>query len=625
MVDYLLGNVKVTYEVAAIFFDLIIVVFLHLISGEDTKTARAFRKMAYCTLLITLAEVFAPLDMFLPRGLGWRILRDYIEGTQFLFEHFVLYFFALYITRLTDHKPPRFLLYVNNLVLLYSIILMGTNPFTHLVFNFDPVQWKFVSGPLYIWGGYMPAVYFGLYALVIYIYEFKNMMDRERYAILFTIMMVFGVSIMQPMLGGKLKLVALFTSLGVFILYLALETRDYQKLLSTQNALMEAREEAASANKAKSVFIASLSHEIRTPMNAILGINEVILRNSKEPNVLSYSGDMKKAGTSLLSIINDVLDVSKMEAGQFTIVEENYHLDEMVDKLAKKLSDGLLGKKVECQLRVKEDLPDELYGDEERLTQVLSNIIDNAIKYTKRGIIVFDVAGEREDDYVHLDFTVTDTGVGIREEDMADLFKNFKRMDMENNRSIEGTGLGLSIAKQIMTLMGGTIEVKSTYGKGSIFTVHISQKIMSDMTVEQHRQNVLNGVADKKRLRHATGKHFLVVDDNEINLKVADAFLNQSKATIKTMSDSSEALKELSSVKYDLIFLDDLMPGLNGPALLLRIRRYDNNPNAHTPAVIMTAKTSKRDRKEYGRMGFEGFVSKPLVEEEVAEVVNRLI
>ena len=208
---------------------------------------------------------------------------------------------------------------------------------------------------------------------------------------------------------------------------------------------------------------------------------------------------------------------------------------------------------------------------------------------------------------------------------MGELFKNFKRMDMENNRSIEGTGLGLSIAKQILTLMGGTIEVKSTYGKGSIFTVHISQKIISDMTVEQHRQNMLNGVADKKRLKHATGKRFLVVDDNEMNLKVADAFLNQSKASIKTMKDSEEALKELATIPYDLIFLDDLMPGLNGPALLLRTRKFENNPNAHTPAIIMTAKTSKRDKKEYERMGFEGFIAKPLVEEEVAEVVNRFI
>ena len=625
MVDYLLGNNKVTYEVAAIFFDLIIVVFLHLISGEDTKTARAFRRMAYCTLLITLSEVFAPLDLYLPRGFFWRVLRDYIEGTQFLFEHFVLYFFALYITRLTNHEPPLYILYMNNMVLIYSIVIMGTNPFTHLVFGFDPIQWKFTSGPMYLLGGYLPAVYFGVYALVIFLKEFKNMMHRERYAIFFTIMLVFGVSALQPTLQGKLKLVALFTSLGVFILYLALETRDYQRLLSTQNKLMEAREEAANANKAKSVFIASLSHEIRTPMNAILGINEVILRNSKEQNVLNYSRDMKKAGTALLSIINDVLDVSKMEAGQFNIVEENYHLDEMVDGLAQKLSDGLAKKKVEYQLRIKEDLPDELYGDEDRLSQVLSNIIDNAVKYTKRGIIVFDVGGEVEGDYVHLDFTVTDTGVGIREEDMGELFKNFKRMDMENNRSIEGTGLGLSIAKQILTLMGGTIEVKSTYGKGSIFTVHISQKIISDMTVEQHRQNMLNGVADKKRLKHATGKRFLVVDDNEMNLKVADAFLNQSKASVKTMKDSEEALKELATIPYDLIFLDDLMPGLNGPALLLRTRRFENNPNAHTPAIIMTAKTSKRDKKEYERMGFEGFIAKPLVEEEVAEVVNRFI
>ena len=625
MVDYLIANNKITYDIAAIFFDLIIVIFLHLISEEDTKTTKAFRHMAYCALLITLAEVLAPLDLNLPASYWWGVLRDYIEVTQFLFEHLVLYFFALYVTCVTNHNPPRIMAITNKLMLYYAIIVSLTDPFTHFIFEFDTDKWAYVSGPMYFWGGYLPAFYFGAYVLFVYISEFKTMMDRERNAIFFTIVMVFGVAVLQPTMHGRLKLVSLFTSLGVFILYLTLESRDYQKILSTQNQLMQAREDAAAANRAKSVFIASLSHEIRTPMNAILGINEVILRNSKEPAVLNYSRDMKKAGTSLLTIINDVLDVSKMEAGQFVIMEENYHLDEMVDGLAKKLTEGLANKKVEYQLRVREDLPDELYGDEARLTQVLSNIIDNAIKFTKRGIIVFDVDGEKEGDYVHLTFTVTDTGVGIRQEDMGDLFKNFKRIDMENNRSIEGTGLGLSIAKQILTLMGGTVEVESTYGKGSIFTVHISQRVMSELTVIQHRQNVQNGVTDKKRIQYAVGKKVLVVDDNDMNLKVAETFLHPSKATIITMKDSSEALKELASVQYDLVFLDDLMPGLNGPAILLRTRRNDRNPNAATPAVIMTAKSSKRDRKEYEKVGFEDCISKPLVEEELVEVFNRLI
>ncbi len=625
MVDYILENNKISYEIAALFFDLIIVIFLHLISEEDTRTNKAFKWMAYSTLAITLAEILAPLNMRLPDGFWWGVLRDYIEGTQFLFEHLVLYFFALYITRLTGHVPHKITQILNNMVLVYAIAVSMTNPFTHLMFDFDTANRQFTSGPLYLWGGYLPAFYFGGYVLVVFIKEYKVMMVRERYAILATILMVFGEAIMQPMMGGKLKLVALFTSIGVFILYLALENRDYQKLMATQIKIDKAREEASSANRAKSVFIASLSHEIRTPMNAILGINEVILRSSKEENVLNYSRDMKKAGNALLSIINDVLDVSKMEAGQFTIVEENYHLDDMVDRLGKKLKDGAANKKFEGQVRVNEELPDELYGDSERLIQVLSNIIDNALKYTKRGIIVFDVDGEREGDFAHLNFKVSDTGVGIREEDMKDLFKNFKRIDMENNRSIEGTGLGLSIAKQILTLMGGFIEVESTYGTGSTFTVHITQKVTGDITIEQHRLNVQNGVVDRKKIKHAQGKRFLVVDDNEMNLKIAEAFLSRSRATVNVLNDSSAALKELATSPYDLIFLDDLMPGLNGPAVLLRTRRSEVSPNAGTPAIIMTAKTEKRDRKEYEKMGFEGFLSKPLVEENVAEVVNRFL
>ena len=626
MFDYLLTNVKISYEVAALFFDLVIVIFMHLTTSDPNRlTLRAFRFMAYSVLLVTLAEVLAPLDLLLPHTMGWGIVRDYIESSQFFFEHMVLFGFALYITSLTGFKPPRWLKNINSAVIIYAMFTVLTNPFLHLIFTFDEESERFVSGPFYIWGGYLPAVYFGLYSLVVFIIMFRNMMVRERYAIFFTIMMIFSESILQPTLQGKLKLVALFTSLGLFILYLSLETSDYQRLVSTQEKLLEAREEAASANRAKSVFIASMSHEIRTPMNAILGINDIILQNSREENILGYSRDMKTAGTSLLNIINDVLDVSKMEAGQFTIVEEEYYLDELLGKLSDEMAESIRDKKLEYQIRIKDDLPDDLYGDRDRLYQVLSNITDNSIKYTKRGIIIVDVTGEREDEYVHLNIAVTDTGIGIKKENMGDLFKNFKRIDMENNRSIEGTGLGLAISKQILTLMGGTIEVESTYGQGSVFTVHISQKVMSEMTVEEHRNSAGNSDAPVKRIKNASGKKILVVDDNEMNLRVAQAFLQPSHAEIKTLKDSTEALTELASTKYDLVFLDDLMPGLNGSAVLLRTRRMDNNPNAETPMVIMTVNGGKRERKDYERAGFCACINKPLSEDAVAEITNALI
>ena len=625
MIEYLLNNPKISYEVAAIFFDLIILIFIN-ISDNGSKTLRAFRFMTTAALLVTLSEVFAPLNALLPEGYWWGILRDYIEISQFAFEHAVMLGFALYLISLTGFKPPVFLKVINAVVLAYAFFVDMSTPFLGLIFYYDPLQHKYISGPLYLLGGYMPAIYFGLFSLIVYIVMFKDMLIRERYAVFFTIVMIFVESALQPTMHGKLKLVSLFTSLGVFILYLALETSDYQRLLSTQEKLMEAREEAASANRAKSVFIASMSHEIRTPMNALLGINEIILRNSKEENILNYSRDMKKAGTSLLSIINDVLDVSKMEAGQFTISEDNYHLDELVADLAQKMSEGVKNKKIDYQVRVMDGLPDELYGDVERLKQVLSNIIDNAIKYTKRGIVILEVAGENDLGYLHLDFSVTDTGVGIKKDDMDKLFKNFRRIDMENNRSIEGTGLGLSIAKQIITLMGGTIEVDSTYGEGSRFTVHITQKIVGDMTIEQHRESaVTEGSVLAPKIKLCAGKRILIVDDSETNLKIMSAFLQPSRAEIKTINDSSEAMGELAGIPYDLVFLDDLMPGLNGPAVLLRTRRMENNPNAATPMIIMSGAASKREKRDYKKMGFEAQLVKPIMEAELVELVNRLL
>ena len=625
MIDYLLQNTKISYEVSAIFFDLVIVIFVSMASDEESaggvggNTLRSFRLMAYSALAVTVSEVLAPLNMRLPYSPGYNILRDFIETTQFLFEHYLLFAFALYITSLTNFKPPKWLKVMNGAVFVYAVTVCLLNPFLHLIFSFDRDKWEYVSGPMYLAGGYFPAFYFGGYTLIVFIIKFKYMLKRERLAIFFTIMMVFTESVMQPMFHGRLKLVALFSSLGVFILYLSLETTDYQRLLATQGKLLEAREEAASANRAKSVFIASMSHEIRTPMNAILGINELILQNSREEKILGYSRDMKNAGSSLLNIINDVLDVSKMEAGQFEIMEEQYYLDELVDAMAKKLEAGVAPKNIEYQIRVQDDLPGELYGDSVRLSQVLSNITDNAIKYTKRGIVIFEVSGYCEGEYVRLDFSVTDTGIGIKKEDMGDLFKSFKRIDMENNRSIEGTGLGLSIAKQIISLMGGTIEVESTYGQGSIFTVHISQRIVGNMTVSQHKS-----VENKSSIpiKDASGKRILLVDDNEMNLRVARAFLERCHADITSISDSSEALMELSQNPYDLVFLDDLMPGLNGPAVMLRTRRMADNPNSATPMVIMSGSSVESN---YGRMGFDGRIEKPLKEDAVAEIINKLL
>ena len=625
MIDYLLSNVKVSYEVAAIFFDLVIVLFVNMTRNDKNRTTlRAFRFMAMSVLFVTLAEVFAPLDLYLPHHGAWALLRDAIETSQFFFEHMVLFAFALYITSLTGFHPPKWLFVANSIVIIYAVTVSVLNPFLHLIFYFDEAQQIFVSGPMYITGGYFPAIYFGIYSLVVFVIMFKNMMVRERYAIFFTIAMIFLESVLQPSLHGKLKLVALFTSLGLFILYLALETSDYQRLLYTQQEVMAAREEAASANRAKSVFIASMSHEIRTPMNAILGINELILQNSREPNILNYSRDMKTAGTSLLNIINDVLDVSKMEAGQFNIVEEEYYLDELLGRLSADMAEAIRDKKLEYQIRIKDDLPDDLYGDSERLYQVLSNITDNAIKYTKRGIVIVDVTGTREGEYVHLNFAVTDTGVGIKKENMGDLFKSFKRIDMENNRSIEGTGLGLSISKQILTLMGGTIEVESTYGQGSIFTAHLSQKVMSEITVEQHRSSS-DTLKNQPKVKNAYGKRIMIVDDNEMNLRVMQAFLQPSHAEIKLIKDSTEAMQELAATKYDLVFLDDLMPGLNGSAVLLRTRRMEHNPNFDTPMILMSMKGSRREKKDYERMGFAASIYKPLSEDAVVAVVNEIL
>ena len=404
-----------------------------------------------------------------------------------------------------------------------------------------------------------------------------------------------------------------------------METSDYLSLVETREQLEQAREEANSASQAKSIFIASMSHEIRTPMNAILGINDMILKSSHEEDTLSYAKDMKESGNALLTIINDVLDISKMEAGKLEISDNRYHLSELVDELSYETKTAAAGKRLEFELRLDEKLPDLLIGDKEHLKQVFHNVLDNAVKYTKRGQVSFEVQGEVEGEFVHLVANIRDTGVGIRQEDLDSLFQNFHRIDLEKNRSIEGTGLGLSLSKKILTLMGGRISVVSQYDVGSTFTIEITQKVVSDTSIGEYRKEVGEYNPMTRKIEVVAGRKFLVVDDNEMNLKVAEAFLAPSGARIITEKNSVAALELLQKEHFDLVFLDDLMPRLTGPTILTRIRRGEVGPNRDTPFVIMTANSSSTDENKYLEMGFDGYVGKPVKEEKIVEIVNKFI
>ncbi len=626
ILEFVTKYVKVSYEISAIFFDLVVIAFMHVKTWEKgEKTTKLFRIMAYCVLLWTVNEVLAPIvmDSMSDSGPGnyFALLMD---SLQFFWGDVALFSFVLYMENYTNFKPIPWLRQLYMLLIVIATGVIFLNPKTEWLFTYLGNGNGYIRGPLYGIIGYFPSILFGSTALYLYCTYFKELIIRERVGLLSTIVMIFAGATIQPILNGQLKVTGLFASYGLFVLYLALETSDYLGRMSAKSKLEEAQELAASANRAKSTFIANMSHEIRTPMNAILGINDLILKDSKEERILAYAKDMKHSGDTLLTIINDVLDISKIEAGKMEVQNTSYHLSELVDELAFSAKEKAAKKRIDFTLEMDEKLPNHLVGDKEHLAQVLRNVLDNGIKFTRRGFVRFTVDGGIHGDIMHLVFKVYDSGIGIKEEELDKVFTNFGRVDMERNRSIEGTGLGLSLCQKIMELLNGTISVNSEYGVGSTFTVELDQYIeefesIADYRVEHEEYNPMTQV-----MKTAVQKRFLVVDDNEMNIKVAEAFLESSGAEIITEMDSVRAFTMIQKEKFDLIFLDDMMPRLTGPAILTRVRR-GAGINKDTPFIIMTANSSESDKKEYLDMGFDGFVGKPIKEEKLIEEVNKFI
>ena len=618
--------VKISYEITAIFFDLVVITFMNLRSWDKgEKTTKLFRIMAYCVLLWTVNEVIAPfvLDVMPPNGVG-RYFGVLVDSMQFFWGDVALFAFVLYLESYTDFQSIRWVrqIYILIIILATGVILL--NPITHWLFTFKIGGGGYVRGPLYGIVGYFPSILFGATALYLYGMYFHRLLNRERLGLLSTIVMIFAGATIQPALNGQLKITGLFASYGLFVLYLALETSDYLGRVSARVKLEEAQQIAASANRAKSTFIANMSHEIRTPMNAILGINDLIIKESKEEKIRSYALDMKNSGDALLTIINDVLDISKIEAGKMDIRNNSYNLAELVDELTFEAQQKAKTKHIDFEVNLDESLPYGLVGDKEHLSQVLRNVLDNAIKFTRRGVVKFKVAGDVHGDILHLVFESKDTGIGIREEDQEKIFSNFGRVDMEKNRSIEGTGLGLSLSQKIMNLLNGNISVKSEYGIGSTFTVELDQYIEEFESIENYRKTHGNYNPMTQKINVAERKRFLVVDDNEMNIRVARAFLENSGAEIATETDSVAAFARIQKEKFDIIFLDDLMPRLTGPTILTRVRR-GGGVNKDTPMIIMTANATESDRLEYLSKGFDGFVGKPIKEEKLIAEVNNFI
>ena len=422
------------------------------------------------------------------------------------------------------------------------------------------------------------------------------------------------IQAINPALFLVVPLEALLTA----VMYFTIENPDAKMI----EQLNKARDEAVKANQAKTDFLSSMSHEIRTPLNAICGFSNSLLENDGVSD--DAKGDVKNiimASDTLLELVNGILDISKIEANKLEIIDSVYSFKKMYEELIL-LTKARIGEKpIEFKHSYDESIPEFLYGDGIRVKQVIINLLTNSAKYTKDGYIDFRINSIQKNNIIRLIISVEDSGIGIKKESIDKLFTKFERLGVEKQTTTEGTGLGLAITKKLVEMMGGKIVVQSIYGKGSIFTISLDQRMLTNEELtkvmkEKETEEKTDEIID------ASGKNILVVDDNMLNLKVAERLLKAYKCNITLVSSGSECLDKVSNNKYDLILLDDMMPRMSGTETLQKLKEIET---FNTPVVALTANAITGMKEEYINKGFNDYLSKPIIKEDLNRVMKKYL
>ncbi len=576
----MLGNVGEGYKLPNIKY------FSELNDRTASLEARLLQYYILCEMLWSLVNAIAYSRIGMPK-----------ITIRLYFIFFVSLVLFWVIARLIKKEK----LFVN----LYFVIVLLINPF----------MWYF-SG-----GARASANILFLNELILFV-----MCMKGKKQIVFVILSLMSTSIAQgvarnmpnpvfPMEPQQYQMGGSVMGITTSLLVAALLIRQKSEYTKEREAVITSEKNLERSNSLQKNFLANMSHEIRSPLGIVMGFNNLIKDSNDVDQIHEYSNDISRAGSTLLTVINDILDYSKIESGKLDIIEVDYSLDDLIKEVSRDISLKCEEKGLNFTVNIPKKLPDRLIGDSIRIKQCLINILTNAVKYTEKGEVTFEINSISytiEDGY-RLRFVIKDTGRGIKKEAIPNLYSAFQRLDEGMNRGIEGTGLGLAITKNLLDEMNGVIEVESEIGVGTIFTIELNQKEgrkqMNDVSINNSEN--LNGL------------NILVVDDTPLNLVLVKKLLEKEGAKVKTIDNGKDCLIDIEDNKYDAILLDHMMPDMNGVEVFEEMKRR-NNINSGTPIIMLTANAMSGAMKEYMDMGFDGYLSKPIVAKDLKDMILRL-
>lgn len=537
-----------------------------------------------------------------------------IAFTLVIFISLALFSYLLIISFEKVKKNSKYLNLGIYLISIFVFIIM-------LFSEFEFVDMSFVTGAK------------GLAVDITYILIFINMIASfilslifikrrdKRYYSVFYIVLFSAFFIAITIVFPQFNIYDLIIAIVCYMMFFTIENPD----LKTIRELNLARIEADKANNAKTDFLASMSHEIRTPLNAIVGFSQAILDiDTGNPQVDEYANDIVSSSNTLLEIIGGILDISKIESNKLKIIETPYITRDEINNTINLVKAKVGEKNLKFTVDIAQDIPYELIGDKTNIKKIVTNLLTNAVKYTNEGEITLTIKCINKDNISYIMISVQDTGTGIKEEKIAKLFTRFERLDVEKNTTTEGTGLGLAITKRLVELMGGNINVKSQYGIGSIFVVHLPQKI-SKMTRDLTDTMLLDTVQLEQkralqRLKNSQRK-ILVVDDNKLNIKVAKIALAPLGFEVDEVLSGKEAIDRIKKNSYDLILMDIMMPEMSGEECFKILK---SDPNFNIPVVALTADAVAGSKEKYLEIGFTDYIAKPFSKDEIKIVLEKI-